>query len=73
MVAGKNPEEINEGQETAPSKRIIKEIPEYKGQKATIGPLVAAKIDLDVLREKCKHFNEWLTRLEKLNEVGADK
>jgi len=66
MAAGQNPEEINDGQETAPSKRIIKEIPGYEGQKATVGPLVAEKIGLDVLRKKCPHFNEWLTRLETL-------
>jgi hypothetical protein len=66
MVEGKNPEEINEGQDTAPSKRIIKEIPAYEGQKASVGPLVVEKIGLEVLRAKCRHFHEWLTRLEML-------
>ena len=33
MVSGKNPELINDGPETAPSKRILREIPEYKKQR----------------------------------------
>jgi hypothetical protein len=64
MVGNQNPELINDGQETAPSKRILKEIPEY--DKATAGPAVAGKIGLSVLRAKCKHFHEWLSRLERL-------
>jgi hypothetical protein len=35
MVGDKNPELINDGKETAPSKRILKEIPEY--DKVTAG------------------------------------
>jgi len=61
-----NPEEINESQETAPSKRIIRHLPNYEGQKAQVGPLVAEDIGLNLLRQKCKHFNDWITRLEKL-------
>ncbi|MCG5516255.1 DUF4276 family protein [Ectothiorhodospira sp. 9100] len=64
MVGTKNPELINDGQETAPSKRILKEIPEY--DKVTSGVSVAAHIGLDTLRASCKHFAEWVSRLEKL-------
>ena len=60
------PEEINESVHTAPSKRIIKYIPNYEFQKAQVGPLVAEDIGLHLLREKCPHFNEWITKLEKL-------
>ena len=69
MVAreGGNPELINNGATTAPSKRIIAEIPEYDGSKATVGPLVVGKIGIPKLRERCAHFAEWLQRLEKLN------
>ena len=63
-----SPELINEGDHTAPSKRIIAVIPEYKKEKATAGPLVAQKIGLTRLRERCPHFDAWLTRLEKLAE-----
>ena len=65
MVGDQNPELINDGPETAPSKRVIKEIPEYEGDK-TSGASVAAQIGLATLREKCAHFNEWVTRLEQL-------
>ena len=61
-----SPELINDGDETAPSKRIIREIPEYAGMKLSVGPLVAEKIGLVTLREKCTHFGGWLSRLERL-------
>lgn len=64
MVANQNPELINDGMETAPSKRIGKEIPEY--DKATSGVEVVGKIGIQSLRKKCRHFNEWLSCLEEL-------
>lgn len=64
LVDGKNPELMNDGPTTAPSKRILKEIPEY--HKPTAGVAVAAQIGLPALRSKCHHFNEWLTKLEQL-------
>ena len=59
-----NPELINDKKETSPSHRIIAQIPEY--QKVSSGSLIADLISIDVLRSKCSHFNEWLTKLEKL-------
>ena len=67
MVGEQNPELINDGWETAPSKRIINEIPEY--DKVSSGVLVTAKIGLPVLRRRCRHFHEWLSRIEKLGET----
>jgi len=61
-----SPELIDDGRETSPSRRIIREIPEYGPRKASAGPLVAAKIGLSVLRQKCPHFAEWLDRLAAL-------
>jgi hypothetical protein len=61
-----SPELIDDGEKTAPSKRIICEIPEYEGMKASAGPLVAEKIGLAALRAKCEHFGEWLLKLELL-------
>ncbi|MFZ4475057.1 MAG: DUF4276 family protein [Saprospiraceae bacterium] len=61
-----NPEEINESPQTAPSIRIIQHLPDYKGQKAQVGPLVAEDIGLNLLRQKCPHFNEWITKLENI-------
>jgi Domain of unknown function (DUF4276) len=62
-----SPEIINDGNETAPSKRIIKLIPEYQDSKATNGPLVAAKIGIESLRARCPHFDAWLRKLETLS------
>jgi len=62
----RKPELINDGRETAPSKRIIAEIPEFEGQKSSVGPEIARKIGLKLLREKCPHFGQWVTKLETL-------
>ena len=69
MVASfDSPELINDGNDTAPSKRIIGEIPEYERMKPSAAPIVAEKIGLPTLQLKCKHFGEWLCRLETLNK-----
>jgi hypothetical protein len=57
---------INDGRDTAPSKRIIDVIPEYDGRKSTAGPDVAEYIGVATIRAKCPHFHEWLSRLENL-------
>ena len=66
MVGGGNPELINDGVETAPCKRILREIPEY--DKVTAGVSVVEHIGLPTLREKCRHFNNWILALEHLGE-----
>jgi hypothetical protein len=63
-----SPELINDGQNTAPSKRIIKEIPGYENLKSTAGPIIAQEIGLSKIRQKCPHFNQWLNMLETLNQ-----
>jgi len=65
MVGDQNPELINDGSATAPSKRILSQIPEYR--KTTAGVSVVENIGLSTLRAKCRHFNEWLSRLELLS------
>ncbi len=64
-----SPEHIDEGTDTAPSKRIISEIPEYERRKASAGPIVAANIGLPTLRRECAHFGEWIDWLERLAQV----
>ncbi|MGH7135019.1 MAG: DUF4276 family protein, partial [Pirellulales bacterium] len=49
-----SPEEIDDGPTTAPSKRIIAQIPAYEGAKAAAAPQLAAAIGLDVIRGKCQ-------------------
>lgn len=61
-----SPELIDDGPQTAPSKRTIKEFPGYADAKTTIGPQVAELIGLPAIRAKCPHFDAWLKRLEKL-------
>jgi hypothetical protein len=65
-IGNTNPEEINESPQTAPSKRIMQHLPDYEGQKAQVGPLVAEEIGMNILRHKCKHFNDWITKLENI-------
>jgi hypothetical protein len=65
-IGSTKPEEINESPKTAPSKRIIKYIPDYKSLKAQVGPMIAEAIGLNVLRAQCPHFNEWITKLENI-------
>lgn len=56
------PEHINEGNNTSPSKRICKLLPQY--DKPLSGPLITKQIGLRKLRSECSHFNAWLERLE---------
>lgn len=59
------PEYIDDGEETAPSKRLLKLYPSY--QKRTRGIQIAERISLDTMREECPHFDSWITQLEKLS------
>jgi hypothetical protein len=58
-------ERINDGEVTAPSKRIIGLVDAYEGMKPTAGPDIAQYIGLDVLRQHCHHFSDWIDGLEK--------
>lgn len=59
-----DPEQINEGPTTHPSKRIEAAWPAYN--KVRHGPLVAARVGLESIRAACPHFRDWLARLEPL-------
>ncbi|NML40879.1 DUF4276 family protein [Chitinophaga sp. G-6-1-13] len=63
-VPDNNPELINEGPNTAPSKRILDLCDAY--DKIDDGVLILKEIGLNNLRKECTHFNEWLTKLEQL-------
>ena len=60
------PELINDNPNTAPSKRIIAQFPAYEKAKAVEGSELAAQIGLQGIRDRCPHFNAWLSRLELL-------
>lgn len=59
------PEEINDGMETAPSKRLL-DIFGGAYQKTLHGPLIILEIGLQQIRAECPHFAAWLTKLESL-------
>jgi hypothetical protein len=63
-----SPELIDDGPQTAPSKRIEAQFPDYA--KPVIGPQVAELIGLDTIRSKCPHFHAWLSRLENLGSTA---
>jgi hypothetical protein len=65
-AAHATPELIDDGQQSAPSKRIIAHLPDYESTKSTVGPKVAELIGLDTIRSRCPHFNAWLSRMESL-------
>lgn len=59
-----NPEDINSSPEGAPSKRILKIIPDY--DKVMYGNIIALEIGLRTIREKCPRFNNWVNTLIKM-------
>jgi hypothetical protein len=59
-----SPEEINDSQQTAPSKRIMGLNAGYS--KALDGIRISQNIGLNAMRAQCPHFNEWIGKLEAL-------
>lgn len=59
------PEEINDSPNTAPSKRVLTLLPDY--QKPFHGTLASIEVGLEAIRASCPHFNNWLSRLETIN------
>ena len=56
------PERVNDGIDTAPSKRIKGIYPMYG--KTLYGPLIIADIGLDEIRRQCPHADRWLSATE---------
>ena len=63
-----NPEEINDGSTTAPSKRLLDVFADY--QKRLHGLIVAQRIGIDAMRTECPHFACWVGMLESLGLRG---
>ena len=61
-----SPELIDDGQHTAPSKRIISQFRRYEKLKTSVGPQMAGLIGLSIIRSKCPHFDAWVCGLEQL-------
>jgi hypothetical protein len=64
IARSNEPEEINDGESTAPSKRIISNIPRYEFEKSSVGATVAQHIGINQIRKRCPHFSNWLSKLE---------
>ena len=62
-----SPEEINDGEDTAPSKRIVTFYPSY--DKVVLGSLIAERIGLAKMRAECRHFDAWMATLENLTPL----
>lgn len=57
-----SPEDVNDGPESAPSKRLLRCIPGYR--KTLHGPLAAEATGLALIRRACPRFDAWVARLE---------
>jgi hypothetical protein len=60
--AFETPEDINDSELTAPSKRVKQLLPEY--EKPLFGCLAVLEIGLGRIRRECTHFDSWLQQLE---------
>lgn len=64
-----SPEHINDGRNTAPSRRIQRFCSAY--DKVLHGTLIALDIGLDRIRRECHRFDGWLSRLEAMTTGRA--
>ncbi len=58
------PEDVNDGPETAPSKRLLRHVRAY--DKVVYGSLVVAETGLATVRSRCPGFDAWVSSLEAL-------
>jgi hypothetical protein len=65
-IGNAEPELIDDGPDTAPSKRIINAFAPHVYVKASAGPDIVGKIGLHRVRSACPNFNKWITKLENL-------
>lgn len=67
IVATTAPEDIDDGAESAPSKRLFEHLPGFS--KTVHGPLATGDTGLAGLREQCPRFDAWVSRLETLSSA----
>lgn len=65
-IGDMDPESINNGPETAPSKRLENSLPYNKGSDSGI---ILKKIGISRMRERCPHFSNWVVSLMNLVEL----
>ena len=66
------PEHINDGATTHPSARLGRVLTQPGYDKRLDGPTVASLIGLGRIRAECRHFAQWLGRMEALPPLGRD-
>lgn len=59
-----SPEDINDGKETAPSKRILRCMKQGSYSKTEHGPFILELIGLTTIRQQCRGFDQRLSWLE---------
>lgn len=63
----REPEEIDDGPNTSPSKRLISIDNSYR--KSAMGKTISEAIGIQTIRQKCPHFNNWISKIEQLVKV----
>ena len=63
------PEHINDNYETAPSRRILGQIPDYS--KIRNGVEIAQRIGIEKMTEECTHFRKWIENLTAWAKEGV--
>lgn len=66
-----SPEEIDNGEMTHPSACIERLIPAYK--KVIDGSIITKQIGLTAIKERCPHFNKWISSLEAIERKGQNE
>jgi len=56
-----NPEDINGGSNTAPSKRLLQIYPEY--DKVIYGNTIVLELGLDTIMQRCPRFKNWIEKI----------
>lgn len=58
------PEDIDDGPDTAPSKRVLQACRSYR--KVLHGTIAAGAVGIEAMRRECPHFGSWIEHLEEL-------
>ena len=64
----REPENINNSPQTAPSKRL-NFLTDERFRKTTTGIIIAKEIGVERIRDKCPVFNQWLAKIENLQPI----
>lgn len=63
VVEKENPELLNGGQLTAPSKRLEQLIPGFDKNKPFYGGIIAGENSIEIVLERCERFRNWINIL----------